>query len=115
MISAHYSVSAPFTYGLCFADSKVCIKATAGDTSTYSPDNYAKYPNFGSYVYDLYAFDTTHPAAFSYNASVDRCMQNSATYFGLEIAGGFGHWGTGEYYFDNNGLGYVYGHFFWHF
>ena len=52
MISTN--VYAPNTYGLCFADSKVCIKAAAGSTSTYGygPDNYAKWFNFGSYVYD---------------------------------------------------------------
>ena len=39
MISTY--VPAPYTYGLCFPGNALCVKATAGDTSAFSSNDYA--------------------------------------------------------------------------
>ena len=109
------AVGNPYTYGLCFASSKVCVKATGGDTSSYEANNYAKYPNFGSYLYDTYDFGTYYPPADARRSYTNVCQHNGETYFGLQHIGGFGHYGIGLSSFDNNSLGNVFGHYFWHF
>ena len=62
-------ISSPSTYGVCFAYNKMCVKATAGSTSYYPSNDYANYPNFGSYLYEAADFSIYNPQAYFYSSS----------------------------------------------